>query len=124
MDDIDNIRSQLSRIVCNNDGRALETLLKNPFALENIDDSLVLIEAVRYDRGDSFNVLLEHNADPNVCDMEGWTPLIWAAFQENITFAEALLGAGADPAMENYQGDTAFTIANERNNEAMIALLL
>lgn len=67
--------------------------------------------------------LLEKGLDPNQSDVDGWTPLLWAAKSGNITNIQALLDAGAD---SFYQGDQEwipFAIATYHENPHAAAIL-
>lgn len=67
--------------------------------------------------------LLEQGFDPSQSDVDGWTPLLWAAKAGNITNIKMLLHAGAD---SFYQGDeewTPFAIATYHGNVRAAAIL-
>ena len=67
--------------------------------------------------------LLEQGLDPNQSDVDGWTPLLWAARSGNITHIRALLEAGAG---SFYQGDKEwipFAVASYHENTLAAAIL-
>ncbi|MGD9567206.1 MAG: M48 family metallopeptidase [Sedimentibacter sp.] len=69
--------------------------------------------------------LLNEGIDPNVQDMDGWTPLMWAAWEGNVEMINILIEAGADPNMIDYYEETALIKAIYSNNvEAINALIL
>ena len=54
--------------------------------------------------------LLQHNADPSLQDIEGWTPLHIAAATHNYELTVRLLSMGADPCLVNHDEETASEI--------------
>ena len=67
---------------------------------------------------------LGDGADPATRDEDGWTPLHWAALNENPAVAAALLDAGADPNARDEDGSTPLHYAAERGRSAIVAALL
>jgi ankyrin repeat protein len=71
---------------------------------------------------------LEAGADPSLRDKKGNTALQYAAMNSSgsdaKTLSELLLDFGADPKVVNNDGKTALDIATEKNNEALVKLLL
>jgi hypothetical protein len=55
--------------------------------------------------------LLKHGADINLRSSDGRTPLMWAAFRNNVKMAEFLMDNGADVTAEDNQGWSALDIA-------------
>ena len=67
--------------------------------------------------------LLERGLNPNQSDVDGWTPLLWAAKAGNITNIEMLLEADAD---SFYQGDREwipFAVATYHENRRAAEIL-
>lgn len=67
--------------------------------------------------------LLEQGLDPNQRDVDGWTPLFWAAKAGNITNAQRLLGASTHT---NVPGDLdwiPFAIATYHDSHRVAAIL-
>jgi len=76
------------------------------------------------------SLLLERGADPvsrNLMpgEFEGFTPLHMTASQRNecIECAELLLGAGADPGLEDAAGRTPLDVARDKNHDRMTEFL-
>lgn len=68
-------------------------------------------------------LLLEHQADPNVKQDGGWTPLIQAVHNFDKDMIQLLLDHGAVPELTNDKGQTAIQIAEEKEYEDIIELL-
>ncbi len=69
-------------------------------------------------------LLLKHRAQVNEVDGgERWTPLMFAAAEGHADVVAALLSAGADPAMQDTDGDTARDFALQRGHSAVAALI-
>ena len=59
--------------------------------------------------------LLQHNADPSLQDIEGWTPLHIAAATHNYELTVRLLAMGADPCVCNHDEETASEVAEQED---------
>lgn len=69
--------------------------------------------------------LLAAGADPNAMDEEGWTALMWAAQNNDIATASALIDAGAVLNFAEYSNEeTALTVAIYSNSDEIVQLLL
>jgi ankyrin repeat protein len=66
-------------------------------------------------------LLLEHGADPNVRHGGGFTPLHSAAENDDRESVEALLEAGADPALATHEGKTPADLAGDATRD-LVAL--
>ena len=62
-----------------------------------------LIDAVRRSNLELVNLLLEQNNDPNECDSQGVSPLIYAADLSSLDILKSLTDAGADV---NFRAET------------------
>ncbi|MGE4513609.1 MAG: ankyrin repeat domain-containing protein [Chryseobacterium sp.] len=67
--------------------------------------------------------LLKKNADPNIADANGTTPLFWAVKSGNNELTELLLKYKADKTVKDTQGMTPFEYALQTNNKEIINLL-
>lgn len=67
--------------------------------------------------------LLMNNADPNIADSTGSTPLFWAVKFGNKELVEMLLKYKADKSVKDSQGMTPFEYALQTNNKEIINLL-
>ncbi|GEN76069.1 ankyrin repeat domain-containing protein [Chryseobacterium hagamense] len=78
--------------------------------------------AVKYNR-ELAEYLLSKNADPNIADASGYTPLFWAVKFGNREMTELLLKNKADKTIKDAQGMTPFEYALQTNNKEIINLL-
>lgn len=67
--------------------------------------------------------LLRKNADPNIADATGTTPLFWAVKFGNKELTELLLKHKADKSLKDSQGMTPFEYALQTKNTEIINLL-
>jgi ankyrin repeat protein len=74
--------------------------------------------------GSVLRLLLEHGADINVQDRDGWTPLHTALeFGALLEVMGLLLGHGADVEAKNNNGKTALQLAADRGRDEVVKLL-
>ncbi len=78
--------------------------------------------AIRYNKNLTEH-LLKRNADPNIADPNGITPLFWAVKSGNRELTELLLKYKADKTVKDSQGMTPFEYALQTNNTEIINLL-
>ncbi|WBV61845.1 ankyrin repeat domain-containing protein [Chryseobacterium camelliae] len=78
--------------------------------------------SVKYNK-DLVERLLHKNADPNIADATGATPLFWAVKFGNKELIELLLQHKADKSIKDSQGMTPFEYALQTNNKDIINLL-
>jgi len=83
-----------------------------------------LIQAIKTDDISTFRALLDQHVDVNTADMDGATPLHWAARVENAEAAEWLIRAGANVNAPNRYGITPLALACINGNAAIIQILL
>jgi len=69
-------------------------------------------------------LLMEHGAQINARDNDGWTALMWASWSGLTKTTEKLLDSGADISFEDKQGNNAMTIAAQRGNVGVVRSLL
>lgn len=86
------------------------------------DGSTALLIATNRDRTRTVQMLLDLNADPNVHDRSGWTPLLSAADHGNAEIVNMLLAKGAD-VRATIAGWTAAALA-ERHGYTELATVL
>lgn len=78
--------------------------------------------SVKYNK-DLVQHLLNKNADPNIADATGSTPLFWAVKFGNKELAELLIRHKADKSKKDSMGMTPFEYALQTNNKEIIDLL-
>lgn len=78
--------------------------------------------AIKYNK-DLVERLLKKNADPNIADATGYTPLFWAVKFGNKELIELLLKYKADKTMKDSMGMTPFEYALKTENKDIINLL-
>lgn len=78
--------------------------------------------AVKYNK-DLVEHLLKKNADPNITDATGSTPLFWAVKFGNKELTELLLKYKASKSIEDAEGKTPFEYALQTKNQEIINLL-
>jgi ankyrin repeat protein len=78
--------------------------------------------SVKYNK-DLVERLLNKNADPNIADQTGSTPLFWAVKFGNKELIELLIKHKADQSKKDSMGMTPFEYALQTNNKEIINLL-
>lgn len=78
--------------------------------------------SVRYNKSLAEH-LLKKNANPNIADATGTTPLFWAVKTGNKELVELLLQYKADKTMKDSEGMTPFEYALKSDNKELINLL-
>lgn len=68
--------------------------------------------------------ILRHGGNVNMMNPEGFTPLMWASMEGNLTIAKMLLDAGANINALNNDGRTALMLASKKGNESVVDLLI
>lgn len=85
----------------------------------------LLMKAAANDDDVTIKSLLYSDANINACDIDNWTPLMYAArFCKNDKTIKLLLENGADPLVKNFYGVTALEIAACHNNSAKVVYAL
>jgi ankyrin repeat protein len=67
---------------------------------------------------DSIRVLVTHNAQLEIKDCDGWSPLYWATYRGIPEAVEALLSYGANPYSTDNNGDTIMVIAKTQKKKS------
>src|SRR5215467_15064956 len=81
-----------------------------------------LVDAIKKSDAAAVRTLIAQNANVNATEVDGTTPLHWAAHLENIDAANQLVRAGADVNAQNRYGVTPLSEACINGNAAMIEL--
>ena len=82
------------------------------------------MKAVNCDRVDIIELLLKANADVNLTDRGGATPLMWAAHRGYFTAVKAILETNrANLDLTNKGGYTALMLASENNYLEVVKIL-
>ncbi len=95
--------------------------LLNVAAAEN---SVSLADAVKSQNATAMRALIKQRADVNAREVDGTTPLHWAAYNNDAAAVEILLKAGANPNTTNRYGVTPLSLACETGNAQIIERLL
>ena len=66
-------------------------------------------------RREIVELLIAYQADVNIQDFDGGTPLIWATIGQHAELVQFLLDSGADPNIRENDGHTALQFAIENN---------
>ena len=70
----------------------------------------ILHYAVWSGNNNCVKVIIEKKGDPNIKNVMGETPLMWAVRRLDIDNIEYLLNNGADPTIKNYLNENIFTM--------------
>jgi hypothetical protein len=100
---------------------APSSLLSETFTDE---DAAVMTEAVAKGDVDRVEELLNEGINPDIQDIDGWTPLMWAAWDGNVEMINVFLQAGAELNMSDYNEETALIKAIYSNNIEALNLLI
>ena len=87
-------------------------------------DDVRLATAVKNRDIATVRTLLKQKADPNAADVDGTTPLIWAAHNGDAETGKLLIAAGANVKATNRYGVSALVEAATIGDVAMIEALL
>lgn len=88
------------------------------------DETAAIVQAVLEGDIGKVKQQLESGINPDIQDIDGWTPLMWAAQDNNVDMVRLLITAGADPNMQDSYEETALIKAISQSNvEAIKALI-
>ena len=82
-----------------------------------------LLAATRLRNGEMVRLLLAYGAAVNNQDIDGLTPLIYAAANGDYVLAEMLMEAGADPFLTAIDGHCAYSYAVRYKHARIVELL-
>ncbi len=107
----------LREAVMNHRIECVEILLKSNAEVNILGPQryTVLNTAACFGFEDIMKLLLEHNADPDLPNVDGNTPLICAIINHNMSCIELLLRGGADFTIENNRGESALKYMAENS---------
>ena len=89
-----------------------------------MDPNERLYNAVRESNLENVKNLLDSGVNPNIENMEGKTPLYWAAYTKNDKILKLLLAKGAEPNIEDNEGKTPLYWAAFTGNSEVTKILL
>ncbi len=95
-------------------------LVINPVIAENKK----LFKAVKKGKITALNRMIKQGIDVNMKDEDGWTPLMYAAANNDTKIAQVLLKAGANVEARDKDGRTALIYAAAKNNIEVTKILL
>lgn len=87
-------------------------------------DAQQFISAAETDDLSTIQMLLKKDIEPNVCNEQGLTALMYAAQYGHLSIVEALLEAKADPNVVDLKGSTALMYAATLHRTKIITLLI
>jgi ankyrin repeat protein len=93
-------------------------------ALAATPAEMKLIEAAKNQNMGALRTLLKQKVDVNAMDLEGMTPLLWAAYRNDLEAVKLLIAAGANVQLANRYEVTPLAEAAGNGNGEMIDLLL
>lgn len=70
----------------------------------------------------AMNEIIKNGGDVNAVDINGWTPLHFAAQEDDFEVAEALIKEGADIKIRDKNGNTPLWVATMNANEKNIVI--
>jgi ankyrin repeat protein len=76
-----------------------------------------------FKHGTVVRLLLEHGADINVQDEDGWTPLHWASMNGALEVVRLLLEHGSEVEAKHNGGKTTLQVAVDRGHAEVVELL-
>jgi len=106
--------------------RVVTCLLESGFNpnLKNADGTAALANVIDHDSdGAMTKLLIEHDADPDITDTSGWTPLMIAAQSGRLRVVEHLLTAGCALDAKTVDGKTALGLATQAGKGPVVRLL-
>lgn len=112
--------------------RVAEFLLENvanPSVLFKFDNNMsasctALCAAVTNNHTDLLTLLLDHGADPNIPDANGWTPLHLAIWKNHPDMARALVSHGADTSARTRSGQSVMALAKKMKSYSLLKKIL
>lgn len=106
--------------------RPLESLINSGANIQEVDpatEEAALNKFVRYQDELVVQYLLAKNANVDVRDIEGFSPLMRAAEARHLKMVQLLLAHKADLTLKNKNGETAYDIARAKGDQRIMELL-
>ena len=97
--------------------KILDIVLANVLTMKEVEATGSTLAHALNASSDTLNFLLNHNADPNLLNKSGLTPLMMAVVQSHTNTVKVLLKYGGDPNLKNTDGINARIIAKEMNRK-------
>jgi hypothetical protein len=102
------------RAAAQNDAKSMESMIRGGMdANFRSGTKSAIMVAAQNAAYDCVGLLLKAGADPDTRGKDGWTPLMWAAYINDVATAQTLLKAGANSGLLNNARKNAAEIARE-----------
>lgn len=123
---MESLFEQFEKIVYDNDFEKFKQMVDSldDINIQNKYGWTLLHIAIRRDRREMVNYLLEKGADINKVDGVGWTPLMEAIMDDMPELVKILVDAGADKTIANQRGATAPMLAQKFGRTNMYEYLM
>lgn len=103
--------------------KAIDNGISVDLAEEGGMGSCLLQVAIRYDKKEIFEYLIEKGANINYIDLVGWTPLMEAIMDDKPEYGKRLVELGCDQSIANERGATAKMLAMKFSRQDFLSFL-